>query len=157
MREEKLYLFQFPTPFPTFSSKMTNVSGSAQMPEVGKKVSFAADTKPDTMSSSSSPSAAPSEPKTLEPILGVIGQVEIYRSGTVKIRLANDILLDVNTATQPSFLQQVVNLDVAGKQLIVLGEVNKQFVVSPNVEALLSAMDDDDNAPVLTDGVGKDS
>jgi len=97
MREERLYLFQFPTPFPTFSSKMTTVSGSDQIPEVGgKKVSFAADTKPDTMSSSSSPSVAPSEPKKLEPISGVIGQLEIYRSGTVKIRLVNDILLNVN-------------------------------------------------------------
>jgi DNA-directed RNA polymerase III subunit RPC4 len=27
------------------------------------------------------------------------------------------------------------------KRLCVLGEVNKRFVVSPNVEALLSAMD----------------
>ncbi|KAF8817581.1 hypothetical protein BYT27DRAFT_7199114 [Phlegmacium glaucopus] len=152
-REEKLFLFQFPTPFPTFSSKMTNISSSDQIPEVGrKKVSFAEDTKPDTVSSSSSASVAPSEPKKPEPISGVIGQLEIYRSGTVKIRLANDILLNLNAATQPSFLQQAVNLDVLGKQFIVLGEVNKQFVVSPNVEALLSAMGDDDNAPVLMGG-----
>jgi len=41
---------------------------------------------------------------------------------------------------------------MAGKQLIVLGEVNKQFVVSPNVEALLGAMEDDDNVPVLIEG-----
>lgn len=30
------------------------------------------------------------------------------------------------------------------KRLSVLGEVNKRFVVSPNVETLLSAMDSDD-------------
>ena len=41
---------------------------------------------------------------------------------------------------------------MARKQLIVLGEVNKQFVVSPNVEALLDAMEEDDNAPVPIDG-----
>jgi DNA-directed RNA polymerase III subunit RPC4 len=35
----------------------------------------------------------------------------------------------------------VVYLDKAEKQLVVLGEVNKQFVVSPNVEALMSALD----------------
>lgn len=58
----------------------------------------------------------------------------------------------LNTATQPSFLQQAVNLDVAEKHLIVLGEVNKQFVASPNVEALLGAMEDEDNIPVLIDG-----
>jgi DNA-directed RNA polymerase III subunit RPC4 len=91
MREEKLYLFQFPAPFPTFSSKMTDVPASDQIPEVGgKKVSFTADTKLDA--SSSLP--APSEPK-VELITGVIGRLEIYRSGTVKIRLANDILLNV--------------------------------------------------------------
>ena len=94
MREEKLYLFQFPTPFPTFSSKMTSVPASDQIPEVGgKKVSFTADTKTDA--SSKLPSAAPSEPKKVERISGLIGQLEIYRSGTVKIRLANDILLNV--------------------------------------------------------------
>jgi DNA-directed RNA polymerase III subunit RPC4 len=60
--------------------------------------------------------------------------------------------IKLNAATQPSFLQQAVNLDVAREQLIVLGEVNKQFVVSPNVEALLDAMEEDDNAPVPIDG-----
>ena len=94
MREEKLYLFQFPTPFPTFSSKTTNVPASDQIPEVGgKKVSFTAETKLDA--SSSLPSVAPWEPKKVEHISGVIGQLEIYRSGTVKIRLANDILFNV--------------------------------------------------------------
>lgn len=47
----------------------------------------------------------------------------------------------VTASTQPSFLQQVVCLDQAEQQLVVLGEVNKQYVVSPNVEALLSAID----------------
>ena len=60
--------------------------------------------------------------------------------------------LKLNAASQASFLQQAVNLDMAGKQLIVLGEVNKQFVASPNVKALLDAMEDDDNTPVLIDG-----
>ena len=38
---------------------------------------------------------APSESKEVDRISGVIGQLEIYRSGAVKIRLANDILLNV--------------------------------------------------------------
>ena len=41
---------------------------------------------------------------------------------------------------------------MAGNQLTVLGEVNKQFVASPNVEALLRAMEDDDSTSVLIDG-----
>ena len=94
MREEKLYLFQFPTPFPSFFSKMTDVPASDQIIEVGgKKVSFTADTKLD--GSPSLPTPSSSEPKKVEPISGVIGRLEIYRSGTVKIRLANDILLNV--------------------------------------------------------------
>ena len=59
---------------------MTNIPASDEIPEVGgKKV----------------PSVGPSEPKKAEGISGVIGQLEIYRNDAVKIRLANDILLNV--------------------------------------------------------------
>ena len=37
------------------------------------------------------------------------------------------------------------------KRLSVLGEVNKRFIVSPNVEALLSAMDLADRADLPAD------
>ena len=56
----------------------------------------------------------------------------------------------VNAATQPSFLQQAVYLDEMNKQLIVLGEVNKRFSISPNVEALLAAMEATDREPSST-------
>ena len=56
----------------------------------------------------------------------------------------------VNAATQPSFLQQAVYLDETNKQLIVLGEVNKRFSISPNVEALLAAMEAADREPSST-------
>jgi DNA-directed RNA polymerase III subunit RPC4 len=46
---------------------------------------------------------------------------------------------------QPSFLQHAVYLDMPNKQLCVLGEVNKRFVVSPNVETLLAAMESADH------------
>jgi DNA-directed RNA polymerase III subunit RPC4 len=38
-------------------------------------------------------------------------------------------------------MQQAVYLDKEEKQLVVLGEVDKHFVVSPNVEALLRALE----------------
>ncbi len=60
-----------------------------------KRVSFAADVKPD-VTPSRTPSTVPSEPKQEQPLDGMIGQLEVYRSGTVKIRLANGILLDVS-------------------------------------------------------------
>lgn len=58
--------------------------------------------------------------------------------------MANGIVLDVNSATQPAFLQQAVALDTNTKSLMVLGEVNKRYVVSPDVDGLLAAMNEDD-------------
>ena len=57
--------------------------------------------------------------------------------------------VQVNAATQPSFLQQAVHLDMTGKRLVVLGEVNKRFSVSPDVDALLTAMELQDNIPSM--------
>jgi len=37
----------------------------------------------------------------------------------------------------------------------VLGEVNKQFVVSPNVDALLNALEREDGAPTVIEGEEK--
>ncbi|KAF8202122.1 RNA polymerase III RPC4-domain-containing protein [Pholiota molesta] len=159
--EDRLYFFQFPAPFPKFRYK-NDASITATAMDVDsvpagppKKVSFAPDVKPDIASVASgsgasgsrTPSIVPSEPEPAQPLDGVIGQLEVYRSGAVKIRLANGILLDVSAATQPSFLQQAVVLDSQTKQLCVLGEVNKQFVVSPNVDALLSALEADEASP----------
>ena len=46
----------------------------------------------------------------------------------------------MTAATQPSFLQHAVLLDPATKKLHVLGEVNRRFVVSPDVDKLLEEM-----------------
>lgn len=58
----------------------------------------------------------------------------------------------MNAATQPSFLQQAVYLDKAGKRLTVIGEVNKQFIVSPDVDTLLAAMEEADKRLPVIDG-----
>ena len=95
---------------------------------------------------------------------GVIGQLETYRNGAVKFRLNNGILFDVresfspaltnglfllqvNAAIQPNFFQQAVYLHRKDKRIIVIGDVNKRFVVSPDVATLLTAMDEVDRAP----------
>ncbi|KXN89398.1 DNA-directed RNA polymerase III subunit rpc4, partial [Leucoagaricus sp. SymC.cos] len=148
-REDRLYFFQFPAPFPKFtkpnadSSPIDLVESGEQVQAESstKKVSFAPDTKPALTPASSRPSTTPPEPAKEELVDGVIGQLEVYKSGVVKIRLANGILLDVNAATQPSFLQQAVHLDTDNKRLTVLGEVNKQFVVSPDVDSLLETLE----------------
>ncbi len=50
-------------------------------------------------------------------------------------------------ATQPSFLQHAVSLDMKEKKLNVLGEVNKRFVVAPDVDGLLEAMERAEREP----------
>ena len=44
----------------------------------------------------------------------------------------------VSAATQPSFLQQAVHIDKQNKKLCVLGEVNRRFIVTPDIDALLA-------------------
>ncbi|PPQ65472.1 hypothetical protein CVT26_000112 [Gymnopilus dilepis] len=146
LREERLYFFQFPSPFPTFMAKETAAMDVDQAPVAPeKKVSFAPDVKPGASTESSrTPSVVPSEPSASSPVDGVIGQLEVYKSGVVKMRLANGILLD-----------QAVYLNKDRKELTVLGEVNKQFVVSPNVDALLAALEDDDCSQTFVDGADK--
>ncbi|KAJ7245157.1 RNA polymerase III RPC4-domain-containing protein [Mycena haematopus] len=150
LREERLYFFQFPSPFPTFTPPAAPILDS--VPEVAadpstKRVSFADDVKTGSLPSSARGSMAPPDPsatvKAEENSLidGIIGSLEVYRSGAVKMRLQNGILLDVTAATQPSFLQHAVCLDLAEKRLTILGEVNKRFVVSPDIDTLLTAME----------------
>jgi DNA-directed RNA polymerase III subunit RPC4 len=95
LQQERLYFFQFPSPFPAFVSKSSEPSdvpgeqSDAPDPQV-KRVSFSADTKP--------PASVPEDVDKDQPpphVDGVIGQLEIYKSGAVKMRLANGILLDV--------------------------------------------------------------
>ncbi|KAH9995372.1 RNA polymerase III RPC4-domain-containing protein [Russula compacta] len=157
LQQERLYFFQFPAPFPTFVSQSPTRSDpgrgdNAAPASEGKHVSFSADTKP--------PSAVPEDVDKESPsahVDGVIGQLEIYQSGAVKMRLANGILLDVTAAMQPSFLQQAVHVDRASKDLRVLGEVSRRFVVTPDIDSLLVAMTQADEAAAAakceTDGL----
>jgi len=158
VRRERLYFFQFPEPFPIFLPKrsppdadpidvdMSDPNAAADVSDAkGKRVSFAQDTKPPAAAGTptptgSTPAPAPTPAQGQEENVkldGQIGQLEIYASGAVKMRMGNGILLDVTAATQPSFLQHAVYLDIETKRLCVLGEVNKRFIVTPNVDALL--------------------
>lgn len=100
LREERLYFFQFPSPFPTFLSKKTPAAtppheGMAVDEAPNKKVAFSKDVKPETglLSKNVTPQNEGAIPEAK--IDGVIGTLEVYRSGAVKMRLANGILLDV--------------------------------------------------------------
>ncbi|KAI1796644.1 RNA polymerase III RPC4-domain-containing protein [Ganoderma leucocontextum] len=158
-RQERLYFFQFPEPFPVFqpphAQQTADVKGKGKAePGTGedstKKVTFAEDTKPPALGAAGAngPATADKDQADESPTVdGVIGQLEIYESGTVKMRMRNGIVMDVTAATQPTFLQHAIYLDSTNKRLCVLGEVNRRFVVTPDLDALLSAMELADNPP----------
>ncbi|OSD03107.1 hypothetical protein PYCCODRAFT_1366257 [Trametes coccinea BRFM310] len=164
VRQERLYFFQFPQPFPVFTSPdsenaalkghpQSEEGGAAAKSEdgsAGKKVSFADDTKPPA-SAAPGDKAAEAEARKVD---GVVGQLEIYESGAVKLRMGNGIVMDVTAATQPSFLQHAVYVDGEHKRLCVLGEVNRRFVVTPDIETLLTSMELADNPPTFELGDG---
>jgi DNA-directed RNA polymerase III subunit RPC4 len=94
VREERLYFFQFPYPFPEFMQQPIPppLTGNYVPSDDGnRKVAFSEGVKteqdPSTRLESSKESGNLQD--------GIIGQLEVYRSGTVKMRLANGILLDV--------------------------------------------------------------
>jgi len=180
VRQEHIYLFQFPTPFPTFLPPPVApptpmpVDAPAEPPSSSKHVSFAADVKPSSTPSSARVSVVPEVVLAEKPrIDGVIGRLEVYENGEVRMVLGDGIVLDVRNAsffpftlscqlksfsrikvtaaTQPSFLHHAVHLDLQSKRMCVVGEVNKRFVVSPNIDALLNAMDIDDHKPMDVD------
>ncbi|KAH6916232.1 RNA polymerase III RPC4-domain-containing protein [Coprinopsis sp. MPI-PUGE-AT-0042] len=194
LREEKIYLFQFPSPFPEFVGlkpkdgtdldiEMTDVtapptgtstptSTTTSTSTTTKKVTFGADVKPPAAGTKPAGDTkdATETPKAQQPLDGLIGRLEVYRSGAVKIRLGDGILLDVRCplpslplaprtnqftcctkvtpSTQASFLQHIAHVQPPSSsdpsdvgRLTVLGEVNKQFVASPDVDALLEALE----------------
>ncbi|RPD64407.1 hypothetical protein L226DRAFT_533687 [Lentinus tigrinus ALCF2SS1-7] len=157
IRQERLYFFQFPEPFPAFQSRHpqenADIKGKGKAEpgtseDPAKKVTFADDTKPPAPAAGATGAAAAAEKATEHPTVdGVVGQLEIYESGAVKMRMPNGIVYDVTAATQPSFLQHAIYMDQSNKRLCVLGEVNRRFVVTPDLDALLSAMEIADNPP----------
>lgn len=101
IRQDRLYFFQFPSPFPTFVAKPSSASEDTDVAapsDAGspKKVTFSPDVKPEAGAGPSKPSAeATPETQTESKVDGTIGHLEIYRSGAVKMRLQNGIVLDV--------------------------------------------------------------
>lgn len=57
-------------------------------------MTFTDDTKPGSVSTTPAPTPAPEKPEDAK-VDGIIGRLEIYRSGAVKMQLTNGILMDV--------------------------------------------------------------
>ncbi len=141
-QQERLYLFQFPTPFPVFESSenlpivvddMQDVMPDLKQPPsekaLGKKVAFAADTKPGSEMSdlSAAPTGNPASTATEQKkgekpeVDGIIGRLEIYQSGAVRMRLGNGILYDVSQLPIPNHNPRVVPDTSMRWDLIILG------------------------------------
>jgi DNA-directed RNA polymerase III subunit RPC4 len=162
--QSSLYFFQFPSPFPEFSSSSSVAAkGKEKARETeaegtnNKRVSFAPDLQPDPKASGPEIEQSTELQSTVE-VKGIIGQLEVYESGVVKMRLANGITLDVglsvrlfksdssfnqkvNGSTQPFFLQHAAYINSDKKQMCVLGEVDRRFVVSPDIDTLLETLE----------------
>ncbi|KAJ8094759.1 hypothetical protein PM082_010765 [Marasmius tenuissimus] len=169
LRQDRLYFFQFPAPFPTFEIGSPGDSDPSTS-NPAKKVSFAPDVKPEQQQQESEQKKQEAE----HTVDGLIGRLEIYKSGAVKMRLANGILLDVwklfpphatfvdlpllqvTAGTQPSFLQHAVGVDASKTRMTVLGEINKHFTVSPDVDTLLKALESSTGADGLDDLIQMD-
>ncbi|CAE6436449.1 unnamed protein product [Rhizoctonia solani] len=143
----KLYYFQFPRPFPSFEPPPKEPEdiemadpGSTSTSKGKQKVTFAEDTLSEDEDTNTEPKKLKAEEETSRPSGGKIGQLEIYRSGLVKMKLGNGIAMEVTAATQPSFLQHAVYHDQDKKRLVVLGEVNRRYIVSPDIDLLLEDM-----------------
>lgn len=71
--------------------------GKGKATDVPKKVTFAApdDSRSGTTTPTTKHDGSKAESTPEAPIDGAVGRLELYRSGVVKMRLANGILLDV--------------------------------------------------------------
>jgi DNA-directed RNA polymerase III subunit RPC4 len=123
-RDNQLYFFQFPSPFPSFLPMLQSGRNDS---ERAKSTSMAMDKNHPGVTVSVNPPADPGgdphtlkrpksvtfAPETKAPTViteaddlvmgGVIGRLDIYRSGKVKMCLGNGIALEVSHR-QPSYL-----------------------------------------------------
>jgi len=85
---DPLYFFQFPNGFPSFTAPQRGEVERIGRPDSpGKKVSFAEDVRaPSTESERENPQNE-----------GLIGQLEIHKSGAVRMKLANGNIFDVSS------------------------------------------------------------
>ncbi|KAG8945616.1 hypothetical protein FRC04_000663 [Tulasnella sp. 424] len=163
---EPLYFFQFPHPFPSFvpdidmtkdeamqvdgESKKANDDDKAK----SKSVTWAADVK---VKEDADADAAETEKQKTFPggSEGVAGEIEVYKSGAVKMRFGKDIVMDITAATQPAFLQQIVHVDLQKQRMSVFGNVERRFIVSPDIDTLLNNLHSgkDDKAPKAEAGL----
>ncbi|KAI3831918.1 hypothetical protein MKX03_022290 [Papaver bracteatum] len=71
---------------------------------------------------------------------GFVGKLLVYKSGKVKMRVG-DTLYDVSPGSHFSFVNEVVAVNTDKKQCWSVGELTTRAIVTPDVDSLLSAID----------------
>ncbi|KAF9580495.1 hypothetical protein BGW38_002844 [Lunasporangiospora selenospora] len=74
---------------------------------------------------------------------GKIGRLLIYKSGKVKMKVG-DVIMDVSSGSECTFLQDLVVIDSKQKQAFVMGTVQKRMICAPNLTQLLNGLEVDD-------------
>ncbi|WFD44237.1 hypothetical protein MPSI1_002903 [Malassezia psittaci] len=113
--DDRIFLMQFPRPFPQFRTT----------PNPPAKVDL------DDQVQSVEPTQEPPE-KTQ----GQIGEMQIYRSGRAVLTIGG-IPYEITSGCETSFLQQVMLLDPEQQLAVCLGELNAKMVATPDLTYLL--------------------
>ncbi|WRT69389.1 uncharacterized protein IL334_006373 [Kwoniella shivajii] len=154
--EEKLFIFQFPHLFPKFLPSdpvdLTQPSTSngdlkpvtsAAAPSASANGSATKDIKPD-VKPDIKPNVGQLRGGVKKPIEhqpeGRIGTMVVMKSGKVKIVMGKDIVMNVTPGLPTTFIQHLVHLDQKTKSAQVLGEVHKNYIVTPDVDRLLQEL-----------------
>lgn len=159
---DRLYLFQFPPLFPTFElphteekTKSTPEEKDTSNVKPRRSVAFADDTVGGGGVAGISPRDSPASKVKAEdhtkteieldgieeekqgPKEGQIGRLDIYRDGRVQFNFGNGLVMDVTGGSQSSFLQQVMILDPQQQKATTIGEIDRKFVVAPEITSML--------------------
>ncbi|XP_052174329.1 uncharacterized protein LOC127789474 [Diospyros lotus] len=67
---------------------------------------------------------------------GYMGKMLVYKSGAIKWKLG-DVVYDVSPGVGRGFPQDVVAINTVDKNCCALGELNKQVVVTPDIDSML--------------------
>ncbi|TIB35095.1 hypothetical protein E3P86_02725 [Wallemia ichthyophaga] len=162
--EDKMLFLQFPKTFPKFSAppkqantdKRVSFAGADQEKnqdeddkEKEKDTKKDQDKKPDTKPDLSKLDQISQD----DDAEGEIGELLVYEDGQVRIHLGNGQVYDLNRATQPSFLQNIVSIDHHHRQISVFGEVGLRYSAIPDIDRLIDQMylEDQEEAAVKTD------
>ncbi|PKI86028.1 hypothetical protein MVES1_000142 [Malassezia vespertilionis] len=126
-----LFLFQFPSTFPSFSTLPPTV-------ETKPEVEEAPNSDDDVIEIAEHASTAAAQPAPQAPSAeGQIGRLDMYRDGRVVLHLGG-IPFDVVGGSDPSFLQQIMLLDGQQQRAMCLGELDAKLVAVPDMQYLLS-------------------